>query len=161
MAKPSIIDAAGGRFVMLRDRSLVPLSHQHHNGLALCILTERALGLDSSPENVARQSARIAARFEFETANHIALEESLLFPACGRSELVTRLIGEHRRMEALVATLREAPTAAVLAEFVQLLRAHIRLEENELFEDVQRRLPRATLDSLGREFETRAIRVCL
>lgn len=146
---------------MLRDRSLVPLSHQHHNGLAVCILIERSLAFDSSTENVARQAARVTARFELETANHIALEESVLFPACGPSELVTRLIGEHRRMEALVAALREAPSAAILAEFIQLLRTHIRLEENEIFEDVQRRLPREALDSLGREFEARAIRVCL
>jgi hemerythrin-like domain-containing protein len=146
---------------MLRDRSLVPLSHQHHNALAVCILIERALEFDSSPENIARQAARIEARFQLETANHIALEESTLFPACRSSELVTTLMSEHRRMEALAAALREAPSAAILTEFIALLREHIRVEESALFEVVQRRLTRAELDGLGREFEARAIRVCL
>lgn len=146
---------------MLRDRSLVPLSHQHHNGLALCILIERALGIDPSPENIASQANRIGARFDLETANHIALEESVLFPACGPSELVTRLLGEHRRMEALIRMLREAPSGALLAEFIALFREHIRVEERELFETVQRCLDRDALDRLGRQFEERAIRVCL
>ena len=56
-------------------------------------------------------------------------------------------------MEALAAALREAPSAAILTEFIALLREHIRVEESELFEDVQRRLTRAELDGLGREFE--------
>ena len=44
---------------MLRDPSLIPLSQQHHNGLALCVLTRRALVEDSSPENVAKQTRRV------------------------------------------------------------------------------------------------------
>jgi len=33
---------------MLRDPSLIPLSHQHHNGLALCVLVRRSLAADGS-----------------------------------------------------------------------------------------------------------------
>ena len=39
---------------MLRDPILVPLSHQHHNGLALCVMTRRSLAADSSAQNVAK-----------------------------------------------------------------------------------------------------------
>jgi hemerythrin-like domain-containing protein len=40
-----------------------------------------------------------------------------------------------------------------------LLRRHIRREENELFEDIQRRLPRKVLDALGAEIDTKAVRI--
>jgi hypothetical protein len=42
-----------------------------------------------------------------------------------------------------------------------LLRSHIRREENELFQDVQGRLPKDVLASAGKEIDARAIRVCL
>jgi hemerythrin-like domain-containing protein len=150
---------------MLRDPSLVPLSHQHHNGLALCVLTERSLREDASQENVARQCRRAVDRYEIELVNHFALEEQILFPAIGRelgdSSLVTELIGEHRRMERLVDRLRAQRDRETLDELILLLRAHIRKEENELFEDVQRRLSRDTLDGVGAELEAKAVRVCL
>jgi len=39
---------------MLRDPALIPLSQQHHNGLALCVLTERALESDQSAATIER-----------------------------------------------------------------------------------------------------------
>ncbi|MSV28743.1 MAG: hemerythrin domain-containing protein [Bryobacterales bacterium] len=154
---------------MLRDPSLIPLSHQHHNGLALCVLIDRALRDDGSAESVAMQARRAVERYEIELANHFELEEQLLFPAVvgylgsdpAVSVLIAALIAEHRRFERIVETLRAGPTAAALTELSSLLRAHIRREERELFEDTQRRLPRETLDWLGAQFEARAVRVCL
>ena len=150
---------------MLRDLSLVPLSHQHHNGLALCVLTERSLGEDASQGNVARLCGRVVDRYEIELVNHFALEEQILFPAIGRelgdSALVAELIGEHRRMERLVDRLRNQPERETLDEFILLLRTHIRKEENVLFEDVQQRLSSAMLDGLGIQLEAKVIRVCL
>jgi hemerythrin-like domain-containing protein len=150
---------------MLRDPSLVPLSHQHHNGLALCVLVERSLKGDATPANLARLAARINDRFELELANHFELEEQLLFPAldshCGRTAIVTDLIAEHRALEALAAALREAPGAEKILAFTALLRSHIRREENELFEQAQRDLPRPVLDLLGAELDRRAVRICL
>lgn len=149
---------------MLRDRSLVPLSHQHHNALALCVLTERSLGEDSGEANVHRLALRILDRFEIELTNHFTLEEELLFPAlreAGIEEPVVRLIGEHRQLEEMVGSIRRAPTSALLTEFTALLRRHVRSEENELFEEAQRHLPRETLDALGQELDARVVRVCL
>lgn len=151
--------------IMLRDRSLVPLSHQHHNGLALCVLTERSLREDGSPENVARLARRAVERYEIEMTNHFALEEELLFPLIerhlGESLMVRELIGEHRKIEQLIEHLRTAPSADLLRELSALLRSHIRKEENTLFEDAQRRLPREALDALGSDLDDRAVRVCL
>ena len=146
---------------MLRDPSLIPLSHQHHNGLALCVLARRSLAADSSVENIAKQAQRVIDRFELELVNHFEIEERILFPACGPMPLIAELIDEHRRLEALVAQLRGEPSSALLEEFCALLTAHIRKEENVLFQQIQSELPRAALDEIGGEIDRKAVRVCL
>ena len=146
---------------MLRDPSLIPLSQQHHNGLALCVLIRRALAQDSSPENIAKQARRAIDRYEIELVNHFEIEEQVLFPACGPLPIVAELTADHRALEALIGQLRAAPTAALLEQFCELLSKHIRREETELFEQAQRVLPRDLLDRLGGEIDRRAIRVCL
>ena len=145
---------------MLRDPSLIPLSHQHHNGLALCVLTERELAQDDSAHNVLRLARRAVDRYEIELTNHFEIEEQILFPAIPGA-LTEELIAEHRRIESFIDGLRSRPTPELLREFTSLLRSHIRREENELFESAQNQLPRATLDSLGQEIDRKAVRVCL
>ena len=150
---------------MLRDPSLVPLSHQHHNGLALCVLTRRSLGEDSSPDNVARLAQRAVDRYELELANHFEIEEQILFPAIegatGKLAVVGELIAEHREVERLIAQLRAAPTEALLARLCGLLTEHIRREENELFQMAQACLPPPVLRELGAAIEAKAVRICL
>ena len=150
---------------MLRDPALIPLSQQHHNGLALCVLTERAIAGDASAENLARLARRIVDRYEIELTNHFGIEENTLFPAI-RAELgelpaIVELIADHRSLEAMVEKMRVAPTTALLTEFCGLLRRHIRREENELFQDIQHRLPQQTLAAVGKEIDAQAVRVCL
>jgi hemerythrin-like domain-containing protein len=150
---------------MLRDPALIPLSQQHHNGLALCILTERGIAGDASAENLARLAQRIIDRYEIELINHFGIEENTLFPAI-RAELgdvpaIAELIADHRALEAMVDKMRSAPSAALLQEFCTLLRRHIRREENELFQDIQQRLPIETLAAVGKEIDGQAVRVCL
>jgi len=148
---------------MLRDRALVPLSQQHHNGLALCVLTERSLESDASPETLARLAARVVDRWDLEISNHLAVEEEVVFPAIiqelGEYPLVDEIVAEHRQLEKFVDQLRAAPEAGLLRQFIDLMRRHIRREENELFEDIQRRLPRKVLDALGAEIDTKAVRI--
>jgi hemerythrin-like domain-containing protein len=146
---------------MLRDPSLIPLSHQHHNGLVLCLMTRRSLAQDASAENVAKQARRIVDRYELELINHFEIEEQVLFPACGPMPLVDTLVAEHRAMEALIPAIRTAPAGDLLEQFCELLSTHIRREEKELFEVVQQSLPRDVLDRVGAEIDRRAVRICL
>jgi len=146
---------------MLRDPSLIPLSHQHHNGLVLCLMTRRSLAQDPSAENVTKQARRIVDRYELELINHFEIEEQVLFPACGPMPLVDTLVAEHRAMEALIPAIRTAPTGDLLEQFCELLSTHIRREEKELFEVVQQSLPRDVLDRVGAEIDRRAVRICL
>ena len=150
---------------MLRDPALVPLSQQHHNGLALCVLTERALRSDRSPETVARLARKAIERYELELTNHFGIEEQVLFPLIerelGKMPAIGELIAEHRALEHMIDELRATPSAALLEGFCAMLRGHIRREENELFEDIQRRLPALLLAAAGKEIDARAVRsVC-
>jgi Hemerythrin HHE cation binding domain len=150
---------------MLRDPSLIPLSHQHHIGLALCVLTRRSLSKDASPANTARLARRVVDRYELELANHFEIEEQILFPAMesalGKLPLVAELVAEHRELEGLVAQLRVSPDAALLERLCGLLSAHIRREENDLFQTAQSRLPADALHELGVAIEAKAVRICL
>jgi hemerythrin-like domain-containing protein len=139
---------------------LIPLSHQHHNGLALCVLTERGLAAESSEESVRNLAQRIVDRYEIELINHFEMEEQLLFPLCP-GPLADELIGEHRELERMVQGLSAAPTAERLTEFSGLLRRHIRREESEYFQQVQEQVPRDQLDAAGAEIDRKAVRVCL
>ena len=146
---------------MLRDPSLIPLSQQHHNGLALGVLARRSLAEDASPANVAKLARRVIDRYELELVNHFEIEEQVLFPACGPMPIIDELLADHRAIEALVAQLRSEPSAPLLHQFCELLTKHIRREENELFEQIQRALPREVLDRAGAEIDRRAVRICL
>jgi hemerythrin-like domain-containing protein len=150
---------------MLRDPNLIPLSHQHHNALAMCVLTRRSLGEDRSPANVAKFARRAIDRYELELANHFEIEEQILFPAIenalGKLPLVAGLIAQHRQAEDLISQLRSAPTAALLERLCALLAEHIRREENDLFQVAQSRLPEPILRELGTAIERKAVRICL
>jgi len=146
---------------MLRDPSLIPLSHQHQHGLAFCVMARRSLAADAGPANCIRIAGHLADLFQVELANHFEIEEQVLFPAAGPLPLIAELIADHRSLESLAGQLQTAPSPELLEQFCQLLSTHIRREEKDLFEALQRDLPRDVLESLGREIDRRAVRACL
>ncbi|MBX5495388.1 MAG: hemerythrin domain-containing protein [Bryobacteraceae bacterium] len=138
---------------MRRHSSLIPLSHEHQHGLALCTLTERALNADPSAENVSAQAARIVEQFELELRRHFHTEEQIVFPVLSGftvlQDLVSEFIEEHRRMNAIVERLRKEKEEALVREFAAVLRGHIRKEESRLFEAAQELLSEQELERLG------------
>jgi len=150
---------------MLRDPALIPLSQQHHNGLALCVLIERALADERSEATIRKLARKAIDRYEIELSNHFGIEEQLLFPLIerelGKMTMIDELVADHRALEEMIDQMRTAPSEELLEKFCALLRSHIRREENELFQDVQSRLPKDLLASAGKEIDARAVRVCL
>jgi hemerythrin-like domain-containing protein len=69
--------------------------------------------------------------------------------------MVAELIADHRALEGMVAQLRTTVAADLLDRFCDLLTGHIRREENELFQEVQRTLSREEVDSTGDEIGRR------
>jgi hemerythrin-like domain-containing protein len=61
----------------------------------------------------------------------------------------------------MIDEMRTKPSAELLARFCDLLRRHIRREENELFQAAQQRLPVGLLAAAGKEIAAQAVRVCL
>jgi hemerythrin-like domain-containing protein len=137
---------------MLRDKNLIPLSHQHQRALALCVRIDRA----SPIEDVERGAwqAEIGQTFQTEIAVHFSAEETVLFPAARRCEglspLIDELLGDHAALRQYFAA-AEAGTmsASDLLAFAQRLSAHIRKEERQLFERLQQALTAQELATLG------------
>ena len=125
---------------MLRDKSLIPLSHQHQRALALCVRIDRAQPIPEA--DFEAWQAEIEQHFEQEIRVHFAVEESVLFPAArGLPELspmVGDLIAEHAslRESFYQAGARRMSEESLLA-FAQQLSTHIRKEERLLFEGLQ------------------------
>jgi hemerythrin-like domain-containing protein len=141
---------------MLRDPSLVPLSHQHQHALALCVRIDRGLRDGQADPAALQQDA--ASLFQDEIEYHFRAEEQVLFPRLWELEplraLIDELRVEHvslRRYGARAAA--GQLTTAELQVFAGSLSAHIRKEERQLFEQAQAALPHAELERLGRELD--------
>ncbi len=135
---------------MLRDKNLVPLSHQHLHALALCVRIER--GIDRSPVDF--WQAEIERQFVGEMRFHFAAEEQFLFPAAARFEaiasLVAELLGDHEaiRLYAAQAAKRTMSQDDVTG-FAQSVSQHIRKEERQLFESCQQLMTAEELAKVG------------
>lgn len=145
---------------MFRHPALVPLSRQHFDALALCVLIERSLSQESSAANIGRLAAKIGAAWDIELTNHFQLEEELIFPRLP-NDLAADLLREHGEIAGLIQTLRREPSSYLLNDFVARLRAHARKEENEYFQQFQDAVPEQELTQLRPQLEQRALRACL
>ena len=144
-----------------RHPALIPLSHDHHHGLALALRCRKhALGqLDPGDAEAMEACAAEASRFFNEDlTTHFEAEEMVLFPLMAAHgecrELVTRLEGEHRTFARLVAK-AGGPGGArkFLFDFGDLLEQHIRSEERQLFPAFETHVPDAEAERAGREIK--------
>jgi len=151
---------------MLRDPSLIPLSRQHQHALALCVRIQRALRAGSV--DLGAWQREVHVHYQSEIQFHFAAEEKILFPAA-RSfpelfALVEELSGEHQRLrEYFVHAERGTMNQGELESFAKLLSGHIRKEERQLFEAMQKRMRAEELKALGEELARAladAVRAC-
>jgi hypothetical protein len=133
-----------------RHPALIPLSHDHQHALAVAF----RLHHPSPPGPVtpvtpastpATRAAEVADLWARELVSHFVAEETVLFPALRRhlaavdpaQALVARLVDEHGRLRSLVESLATASDDAarepLLTGFADLLEAHVRAEERQLF----------------------------
>jgi len=141
---------------MLRDKNLIPLSHQHQRALALCVRIDRASPIATA--DLAAWQSEIAQFFQSEIGAHFAAEEQIVFPAAAKFDelkaLVGELISEHDGLRAQFAR-ASAPgvSSKDVADLAQRLSAHIRKEERQLFESMQGLMSREELALLGYKLE--------
>ena len=141
---------------MLRDKNLIPLSHQHQHALALCVRIDRASPIRENDLSV--WQTEISQIFQSEISIHFSAEERLVFPvARGFKELlplVDELLTDHAALRGNFARAQSANmSAADLSAFAQTLSAHIRKEERNLFERLQQLLTKEQLATLGMELD--------
>ena len=128
---------------MPRHPCLVPLSHDHREALGLAFFLHNpappgrptAMTPASTPES---RRARTLAFWDAHLVGHFRAEEDALFPALRTQRaLVAVLCEEHRRLatlrDAVAAAAGDAAVHAALVAFADLLEAHVRREERELF----------------------------
>ena len=152
---------------MLRDKNLVPLSRQHQHALALCVRVDRAL--QAGEVDLEAWQAELQQIFESEIGVHFVAEEKDLFPAAANFAelrgLTQELVAEHtvlRDMFARAAARRL--DLAGLGALAAKLSGHIRKEERQLFEGMQKLMTADQLATLGRKLETalaEAAQVCI
>ena len=142
---------------MLRDKNLIPLSRQHQHALALCVRLDRAIQageIDTEP-----WQAEISQIFEHEIAIHFAAEEKELFPAAAKFPelrlVVQQLIAEHATLRDLFARAQsKGLDRNALSSFATTLAQHIRKEERQLFEGMQKLMNAGELEAIGAALDT-------
>ena len=152
---------------MKRHKALIPLSHQHHDALALCVQIDRKL---SRSEDI--RAARLLRRqaldiFELSVLGHFEVEEKILFPsvtdALPDPQLIDQLLAEHVQLRAAFKQLEataDPDLADTLLALRELLDLHIRKEERILFESIQEYVPEDDMVPLGERIAGMLPSVC-
>ncbi len=141
---------------MLRDKSLIPLSHQHQRALALCVRIDRAQPIPTA--DLDTWQSEIDQHFEQEIKFHFSAEEQVLFPAARQLPklipLVEELVADHAALRKFFSQAKARTLSGVtLPAFAQHLSTHIRKEERQLFERLQRLMSPEELAKLGVRLE--------
>lgn len=130
---------------MKRSAGLSGLARDHHAALVLAREAQRAA--TDCAALVARLRAAHAAALE----PHFDIEERLLLPAleaAGEGAAAARTRAEHEALRAALAAL-DAADPATLRHYGELLQAHVRYEDRELFGLAERVLAPALLEAIG------------
>ena len=143
---------------MKRHPALVPLSEDHHHELVQARKLVRAADA-TAVERLGVGAAYVDAFFT-DTVRHFRDEEEAVFPlyaayAGDDDPLLARTLREHMELHGLARALRAEVAAGdvppeTLRALGTLLSDHVRMEERELFEAMQRLVPAEELDALTR-----------
>jgi iron-sulfur cluster repair protein YtfE (RIC family) len=153
-----------------RHESLVPLSRDHRDALALAFRLHHpsppgpATAM-TPPSTPASRAAEVASFFTAHLDGHFRAEEDVLFPAVAASvgnadpaaALVRQLVDEHRQLEGLRDAIAAAASRScgktgldeALRAFADLLELHVRREERELFVRFEDVVPASDADAIG------------
>ena len=134
---------------MKRIQQLQPLSMEHHLSLSLAAKSIRT-AQSGDADAIHHLCADIIDDYAKTWRPHFDHEEQLIFqPYRDRDEkvrqLCDQLTDEHRQFDHMVEQMK-AGDEAVLLPFGELLKAHTRLEERELFPLISELLTPAELD---------------
>jgi hemerythrin-like domain-containing protein len=141
---------------MLRDKNLIPLSHQHQRALALCVRIDRAAPFPET--DLEAWQKEITQLYQPEILIHFAAEENILFPVASTfpdlAALVSDLSEDHAALRQYLSQAEALGlTATDLIAFATRLSTHIRKEERQLFERMQQLIEPEGLAKLGAQLQ--------
>jgi hemerythrin-like domain-containing protein len=149
---------------MKRHPALAPLSDDHHHELVQARRLRRAA--EGSPAERVAAGATYTKAFFTDTVEHFRREEETVFPvyatrAGADDPLLTRVLREHMELHGLARALRaevasEHVSQETLGTLGTLLHDHVRFEERDLFDAIQRAVPEAELDAIATARDARA-----
>jgi iron-sulfur cluster repair protein YtfE (RIC family) len=135
---------------MLRDKNLIPLSHQHQHALALCVRISRSSPIAESDLDAWHRE--IVQLFQGEIDAHFAAEEQIVFPAALQFDelvmLIQELMSDHTELRGLFGQ-GGTLSSYMIGTLARLLSEHIRKEERQLFERLQQLMTPEELTLLG------------
>lgn len=132
-----------------RSGELVALSRDHHAGLLLCWKIRTGVSKGIATERIKKY---VSFFFEHDLREHFRQEEAFLFPLLPADEPMRALaLAQHVELSALIALLEQSDVdeVAMLLRFAEMLDAHIRFEERELFPHIERVTPADALTATG------------
>jgi hemerythrin-like domain-containing protein len=146
---------------VLRDKNLIPLSHQHQHALALCVRIERAI--QAGEIDTQAFQSEIVQIFQQEILSHFEAEEELVFPTADRftelKVLVSELLVEHAVLREMFELAGQAELdPGLLKKFAGLLSSHVRKEERHLFERMQGLMSGPEMSELGIALEEKLVK---
>lgn len=133
-----------------RNKNIVSLSHDHHDGLLFCWKIRQGLKNQTDAERIL---AYVRYFWQNHLQPHFREEETLLF-ILSDDPLIARARGEHHQISVLIDSILNGPSAEthrllpVLADAVD---NHIRFEERELFPYLEKQLPETKLETIGKQ----------
>ena len=126
---------------MKRHPQLQDLSREHYSALKLARAARQAAE-SGEMDAMTTLAQRVVRLFATELDPHFRVEEQGILVAlarAGENELVERTMSEHAELRRLTMLLSD-PDAVTLLRFADLLAAHVRFEERELFEAAQHQM---------------------
>ena len=154
-------EAVAFSFVM-RHTSLIPLSQDHHHGLALALrCRKQALGQVKpvGAEGLRERAKEFLAFYTKNLVPHFRAEEEVLFPLLrstvpGSEEMIDELLENHAQIHRAIPQLQEGKgLAKLIFDLGDLLERHIRKEERELFPLFEQSVEDREAETAGTEIQ--------
>jgi hemerythrin-like domain-containing protein len=146
-----------------RTRHLRPLQSEHHQALLIAFQLKQGLAGHGEAAGAPRDLAGLVAlarRFEEQLfATHTRAEEEVLARHLSEPDL-RRMRTDHGEMARLLdlsGKARGPEQRNVLLSFAELLERHIRWEERELFQSIEKSTDAAALADVAQELEKRLV----
>ncbi len=134
-----------------RSKQLIPLSHEHHDGLLFVWKIRQGLQHNASIDKLRTYAVWY---WHNHIKPHFYQEEKILLPYMSSDHpMAIRLKKEHENIRELILNLDKEGDNTTFKLLVDLINDHIRFEERELFGYLEQTLSSDQLDAIFKELE--------